>query len=105
MSRKLRNVVSAVVVIVAFAGVSYFAYPYVEIARLWFGVVGVDVSHHQDDIDWPKVSQSNVRFAYIKATEGGDYVDPKFTDNWKQARAAGLAVGVYHFFKIGRAHV
>jgi lysozyme len=80
------------------AGATYFAYPYIEIARLWFGVVGVDVSHYQNDIDWQKLSKSDVRFAYIKASEGGDYVDPKFQDNWKQAKAAGLPVGGYHFF-------
>jgi lysozyme len=93
-----RKLAFATAVLFILACASYFSYPYIEIARLWFGVVGVDVSHYQGDIDWLKVSQSNVSFAYIKATEGGDYVDPKFADNWKQARAAGLAVGAYHFF-------
>lgn len=95
MSRKLR--ISIVSILVLF-GAGYFAYPYLEIARLWYGVVGVDVSHYQGDIDWQKLAKSDVRFAYIKATEGGDYIDPKFKDNWKQAKAAGLPVGGYHFF-------
>jgi lysozyme len=80
------------------AGILYFGYPYLEFARLWFSVIGVDVSHHQNEIDWKTLTKTDVRFAYVKATEGGDYVDPLFQQNWKDARAAGLAVGAYHFF-------
>ncbi len=29
--------------------------PYVELAPLWYPVVGIDVSNHQRSIDWPKV--------------------------------------------------
>ncbi len=95
MSRRKRIAAAFVLI---FAGLAYFGYPYFEFARLWFDVVGVDVSHHQGDIDWKKLSKTDVRFAYLKATEGGDYVDPMFQQNWKDARAAGLAVGAYHFF-------
>ncbi len=49
-----------------------FAYSRLELAPLWYPVVGVDVSNHQGVIDWPKVRASGVAFAYIKATEGGD---------------------------------
>ncbi len=95
MSRKKRIFAASLLIFIAAV---YFAYPNLEIARLWYGVVGVDVSHYQNDIDWQKLSKSDVRFAYIKATEGGDYVDPKFQDNWKQAKAAGVPIGGYHFF-------
>lgn len=88
----------AIVLIVIAVGVLTFGYPYLEFGRLWLGVVGVDVSHHQGDIDWQKLSKTDVRFAYLKATEGGDYVDPTFKDNWDAARKADLAVGAYHFF-------
>jgi len=40
----------------------------------------------------------HVRFAYLKATEGSDWVDPQLGSNWNAARAAGLRVGAYHFF-------
>jgi lysozyme len=40
---------------------------------------------------------AGTRFVYIKATEGGDHVDPKFLDNWNGAKAAGVARGAYHF--------
>ena len=63
---------------------------------------GIDVSHHQHAIDWTKVAADDVAFAYLKATEGGDYRDDAFARNWDAARAAGLAVGAYHFFTFCR---
>ncbi|TIR43255.1 MAG: lysozyme, partial [Mesorhizobium sp.] len=35
-------------------------------------------------------------------TEGGDHVDDAFDANLREARAAGLAVGAYHFFTFCR---
>src|SRR5688572_19092347 len=60
-------------------------------------IQGIDVSYWQGDIDWNTVRGAGIRFAYIKATEGGDHVDPKFLDNWYAAKQAGLARGAYHF--------
>lgn len=34
----------------------------------------------------------------MKATEGRDYTDRYFKDNWKEAKNTGLLVGAYHFF-------
>ena len=68
-----------------------------------FPVKGIDVSHHQGIIDWSAVKNEGIRFAYIKATEGGDFVDEKFTPNWQQAKAAGIDVGAYHFFTFCRS--
>lgn len=63
-------------------------------------VQGVDVSHHQGAIDWRALSADKVAFAYIKATEGGDHVDARFAFNWREAAAAGLHRGAYHFFTL-----
>ena len=63
---------------------------------------GIDVSHHQGSIEWPRVAADDVAFAIIKATEGGDHIDTKFDENLRNARAAGLAVGAYHFFTFCR---
>ncbi len=60
---------------------------------------GIDVSHHQETVDWGAVAASGVHFVYCKATEGVDYVDPLFLENWRGARAAGLRVGPYHMFR------
>jgi lysozyme len=64
---------------------------------------GVDVSNHQGHIDWNRVAADDIGFAYIKATEGGDFVDDWFTRNWDGAGAAGLARGAYHFFTLCRS--
>lgn len=81
-------------------------------ARFWFlhwqpdraryPLRGIDVSHHQGAIDWRKVAGDDVRFAYLKVSEGGDHRDRRFEENWREARAAGLAVGAYHFFTFCR---
>lgn len=88
---------------VATAGVGgYLYYANYSPDRAAFPVRGVDVSHHQGTIDWPVVARSDVSFAFIKATEGGDYLDDTFARNFAEARAAGLAVGAYHFFTLCR---
>ncbi|MDX2233890.1 MAG: GH25 family lysozyme [Hyphomonadaceae bacterium] len=66
-------------------------------------VQGVDVSRHQGPIDWRTLARGDIRFAYIKATEGGDYVDPLFAAHWRGAGEAGIARGAYHFFTLCRS--
>ncbi len=60
---------------------------------------GIDVSSYQKNIDWVKVAaDTNVTFAYIKATEGATIIDKYYARNIEQARANGIKVGSYHFF-------
>ena len=60
---------------------------------------GIDVSKHQGKINWSKVADdSNIKFAYIKATEGATLKDKRYNTNLKEAQRAGLKVGSYHFF-------
>ncbi|AKG24354.1 hypothetical protein IJ00_00305 [Calothrix sp. 336/3] len=62
--------------------------------------MGIDVSNHNGNlINWQSVKNSDVSFAFAKATEGITYIDPCFSDNWKQMKAAGLIRGAYHFFR------
>jgi len=63
-----------------------------------FQVHGVDVSRWQGDIDWKALRKHGANFAYIKATDGGDHLDPNFKKNWDAAEAAGIPRGAYHFF-------
>lgn len=60
-------------------------------------IQGIDVSYWQGDIDWRQVREAGIHFAFIKATEGGDHLDPKFRENWYGAKRAGVARGAYHF--------
>ena len=71
--------------------------------RTSYPVRGIDVSHHQKEIDWRKVARDDVAFAFIKATEGGDHRDTRFARNWREAQAAGVKVGAYHFFTFCRS--
>lgn len=87
----------SLLLIVIAGGGALLAFLYLETGLMQ--VVGVDVSHHQKSIDWPALARSGVAFAYIKATEGGDYVDDRFAQNWREAGAAGLPRGAYHYFR------
>lgn len=69
-------------------------------SRTLYPVRGIDVSHHQGRIRWAELDTGLVRFAIVKATEGGDYRDRGFRENVRQARARGLAVGAYHFYRL-----
>ena len=63
-----------------------------------YPVRGVDVSEYQGRVDWPRIAQQGIQFAFIKATEGSSYVDPLFEQNWQEAGEAALVSGAYHFF-------
>jgi lysozyme len=60
---------------------------------------GIDVSHHQGAIAWPQVRKAGISFAFLKATEGRSFVDDRFAQNVKEAQAAGVIIGAYHFFR------
>jgi lysozyme len=68
--------------------------------RQAYPVRGIDVSHHQGAIDWAEAAKDRVDFAYIKATEGGDFADKRFRQNWKESGRAGIRHGAYHFFTL-----
>lgn len=58
---------------------------------------GIDVSYHQGAIDWWQVAAAGKRFAFVRATAGTLTADTAYATNRYGARAAGLAVGAYHF--------
>ncbi len=60
-------------------------------------VDGIDVSHHQGSIDWGRVAAAGKRFAFVRASAGTLTADATYARNVPAARAAGLAVGSYHF--------
>jgi lysozyme len=61
---------------------------------------GIDVSHHQGIIDWARLPAQKVRFVYLKASEGADWVDPLFVSNIAAAPPRGIALGAYHYFTL-----
>jgi lysozyme len=71
--------------------------------RTKWPIQGIDVSRHQGVIDWPTVATTGVDFAYIKATEGGDFTDRMFQQNWQRSGEAGIPHSAYHFFTLCRS--
>lgn len=63
-----------------------------------YAVRGVDVSHYQGEIDWQVLAGQDIRFAYIKATEGSSHIDERFVENCEKAQETDLQLGAYHFF-------
>lgn len=63
-----------------------------------YPVHGIDLSRFQTQVDWTTARANGVNFAFIKATEGGDLVDPMFATHWRGAAQAGVMRGAYHFF-------
>ena len=63
-----------------------------------YPVHGVDVSSYQGHIDWQQLASQDVRFAFIKATEGSGHVDSCFANNWREVSETEIVAGAYHFF-------
>lgn len=60
---------------------------------------GIDVSKHNGAIDWEEVATSkNIKFVYVKATEGRSIIDRRYHENLRGAKEQGMLVGSYHFF-------
>ena len=64
--------------------------------------LGIDVSSHQQEVDWIQVAQSGIEFAFIRIgyrgyTEGLLNKDEYADYNLTQAKAAGLQVGAYFY--------
>lgn len=83
-------------------------------------VYGIDVSRHQDDINWDQLAlycdekgnvfsggpknkeyMQPVLFAYMKATEGATVVDPTYEIRSVEASRHGIRKGAYHFLRLG----
>lgn len=61
-------------------------------------VQGIDLARFQGTVDWSHIKAAGLQFAWLKATEGGDRVDPAFAENWRGAKRAGVPRGAYHFY-------
>lgn len=62
--------------------------------KIW----GIDLSHHQSEINWVKLDKQKPYFIFFKATEGKSHRDTKYRDNYKNARKMKIPTGTYHFF-------
>ena len=68
--------------------------------EMLFNKKGVDVSSWQGTINWSKVKNAGIDFAMIRILSGGVSnmeADSQFENNYKNARNAGISVGVYRY--------
>lgn len=77
-------------------GYIWFVYP----NKKKYPIKGIDISHHQGKIDWEKLKYENIKFVFIKATEGHDFIDEDFINNWNNSKKIGLIRGAYHFYSL-----
>ena len=63
-------------------------------------VHGIDLSHYQGEVFWEAVGENTKNaYVYLKATEGGNNIDPTYQLNIQLANKYGLKDGSYHFFR------
>lgn len=96
-------IVVIALLVVAFLTVFILAKTKVIFINEWFvdknnSTIGVDISSYQADVDMEKLKEQDIKFVYIKATEGSALQDDKFAVNRENADKAGLPSGAYHFF-------
>jgi lysozyme len=65
-------------------------------------VVGPDVSSHNHDnratLNWRVIRNvGGGKFAFVKATEGRDYVNPRYASDWASMRRNGVLRSAYHY--------
>jgi len=89
---RARRVVTVLVLAAAVSSGAAAATPYAK---------GIDVSHWQGKIQWPRVAAAGYTFAFGKATESTTYTDPTYATNRTGAESAGLTFGAYHFGRPG----
>jgi lysozyme len=113
-SKRLRNYFLIFLMLVGMGGASWYLYnremtnfvTYPEFGIPIpenFSIHGIDVSHHQQNINWDLVESMQVKkikigFAFIKATEGIGRVDSRYNYNWTKAKQKNMSRGAYHFF-------
>ena len=80
----------------------YYNGDFLQCAQSEVSRTGVDVSSHQQHIDWQQVANAGVEFAIVRVgyrgfTDGDVFPDAMAEENIRGALAAGLDVGVYFF--------
>lgn len=65
-----------------------------ELTPTW----GLDISHYQEVLDWDKLKDQELGFIFVKATEGSNFQDPKYTEYYTKIKSLKILVGSYHFF-------
>jgi GH25 family lysozyme M1 (1,4-beta-N-acetylmuramidase) len=87
---KLRVLLAMCTALALFSTTSAYAVTYIK---------GIDVYSGDGAVTWSTVKNGGYDFAFVKATEGVNFVDSRFATNMSGANAAGIYVGPYHFVR------
>lgn len=60
----------------------------------------LDLSANNSIVDLEAVALAGVRGVVLKATEGVDYLDPRFLERVDQAKREALSLGCYHYLRV-----
>lgn len=60
---------------------------------------GIDVAHHEGVINWKRVADAGVKYAFLKASEASTFKDKRYRFNRANCAANGIPSGGYHFFR------
>ena len=63
---------------------------------------GIDISAWQENVDWEAVKAAGIEFVILKLGEAMR-LDEMFTTHLRDARAAGMKIGVYYYTKVRSA--
>ena len=92
---KVKNLISILAIFTIILTISIPAFAFPPSNRELYN--GIDVSQFQGRIDFEEVARSGIDIVYIRASEGTNYIDPYFRENYEQAKANGLKTGFYHY--------
>lgn len=63
-------------------------------------VKGIDISHYQPTVDWKRAKATGlVDFCFLKASEGLGSTDGSYNTHRNGAKAQGIPIAAYHFFR------
>jgi lysozyme len=65
-------------------------------------VEGIDVSYYQKTINWQQVKASGVLFGVTRISDGLNFPDSEFANNWAGMKSVGLIRGAYQYFEPGQ---
>lgn len=104
IARRSKRIIGAAVLALAVGAAGWWAWnrwlsEQAAPSQAEYPVRGIDISAHNGAVDFEALKRQGVQFAYIKATEGTDFVDKRFVENAVGARDAGIPAGAYHFFR------
>ncbi|MCQ2522708.1 MAG: hypothetical protein MJ123_00090 [Lachnospiraceae bacterium] len=75
---------------------------YEELDAIEYATYGMEVSCHDEDVDFDTLYEEGLRFVMLRAgyrgaRTGKIYIDPSFVDYVSMAKRAGLEIGAYFF--------